>query len=432
MTLEQLAARVAEQLAPLRGKRLMIALSGGADSVALTLALCRLRDTVGWSICAAHVNHGLRGAESDGDQAFVEALCERYDLPLCCTRLSPPVGAGETWAREARYQALFDAARAQGCNVMVLAHHQDDQTETLLEHLLRGCGPEGLAGMRPMTTRNGMTLARPLLTTSRAELREALRDAGEGWREDATNSEAFCLRNRLRLELLPAMEALAPGAGVRMARAARLQGAEQQMLEDMEADFLRAYECGWRALPLAALRTLHPVMQGRVLRRWWGEQAAELPRLEEHQTEAFMALITASAGSRCNLPGDWHGERGSCFLHLVPPTVAGARRCFRRHAMHDCMGTVNVDGAGMAVGGRSRRRETRAGASGSVFSGMCAADAGAGGLAAAFWGRRAQELAGRADGSKNRRSVSGQGAAIVPGKRSAVDCGSGGRKCAED
>lgn len=322
MTLEQLAARVAEQLAPLRGERLMIALSGGADSVALTLALCRLRDTAGWAICAAHVNHGLRGAESDGDQTFVEALCERHGLPLCCTRLSPPMGAGETWAREARYQALFDAARAQGCNVVVLAHHQDDQVETLLEHLLRGCGPEGLAGMRPMTTRNGMTLARPLLTTSRAELREALQDAGEGWREDATNSEAFCLRNRLRLELLPAMEALAPGAGVRMARAARLQGAEQQMLEDMEADFLRAYECGWRALPLAALRTLHPVMQGRVLRRWWCELAAELPRLEEHQTAAFMALITAPAGSRCNLPGDWHGERGSCFLHLVPPTVA--------------------------------------------------------------------------------------------------------------
>ena len=182
MTLEQLAARVAEQLAPLRGERLMIALSGGADSVALTLALCRLRDTAGWAICAAHVNHGLRGAESDGDQAFVEALCERHGLPLCCTRLSPPMGAGETWAREARYQALFDAARAQGCSVMVLAHHQDDQAETLLEHLLRGCGPEGLAGMRPITTRNGMTLARPLLTTSRAELREALREAGEGWR----------------------------------------------------------------------------------------------------------------------------------------------------------------------------------------------------------------------------------------------------------
>lgn len=120
MTLEQLAVRVAEQLAPLRGERLMIALSGGADSVALTLALCRLRDMAGWAICAAHVNHGLRGAESDGDQAFVEALCERHDLPLCCTRLSPPMGAGETWAREARYQALFDAARAQGCSVVVL------------------------------------------------------------------------------------------------------------------------------------------------------------------------------------------------------------------------------------------------------------------------------------------------------------------------
>ena len=320
VTLEQVAQRVSVQLAPLKGTRLMIALSGGADSVALTLALCRLRACEGWELRAAHVNHGLRGAESDGDEAFVRILCAAQHLPLTCVRLTPPTGAGETWAREERYAALLAAAQQEGCGAVVLAHHQDDQTETLLEHLLRGCGPEGLAGMRPISTRAGMTLVRPLLGISRQALRETLRDANASWREDATNGEANCLRNRLRLEVLPMLEALAPGAGARMAQATRLQGAEQQMLADMEAAFLQAQDHGWDALPLAALRTLHPVMQGRVLRRWWAELPGDLPRLDERQTEAWRALITGKVGSRCNLPGDWHGERGYRFLHRTPPT----------------------------------------------------------------------------------------------------------------
>lgn len=146
---------------------------------------------------------------------------------------------------------------------------------------------------------------------------------GEGWREDATNSEAFCLRNRLRLELLARHGGTCPRCRGAQGSCGTFAGQRSsRMLEDMETDFCEPRTAAGRALPLAALRTLHPVMQGRVLRRWWGELAAELPRLEEHQTAAFMALIMASAGSRCNLPGDWHGERGSCFLHLVPPTVA--------------------------------------------------------------------------------------------------------------
>ena len=114
MTLEYLCQEVSRQMRPLAGQGVLIALSGGADSVALAWALCRLRQQEGWRLRAAHVNHGLRGEESDGDQAFVEALCRRLELPCACLRLSPPAQAGETWAREARYQALAAMARARG------------------------------------------------------------------------------------------------------------------------------------------------------------------------------------------------------------------------------------------------------------------------------------------------------------------------------
>lgn len=321
MTLKALSDLVAQQLASAAPQGVMIALSGGADSVALTLALCRLRDAQGWRICAAHVNHGLRGEASDGDEAFVRQLCARLSLPLRCVRLYPPGGAGETWAREARYAALIDAAQQLSCGVIALAHHGDDQAETLLEHLLRGCGPEGLAGMRPWTRRDTVLLARPLLSVSRQELREALQAAGESWREDATNAEPGCLRNRLRLEVLPRLEALAPGAAHRMAQAAALQAAEQTLLDEQTEAFLEQEDIGWRALSLQALQALHPVLQGRVLRRWWQTLAPQLPRLDQKQTEVWIRVLHGE-GRRCNLPGGWHGERGSRFLHAVPPTPA--------------------------------------------------------------------------------------------------------------
>ena len=319
MTLDGLCAEISLQMRPLRGQRVLIALSGGADSVALACALCRLREQEGWRLRAVQVNHGLRGAERDGDRAVVEALCSRLALPLSCRRLVPPARAGETWAREARYEAILAVAAETDCSVVALAHHRDDQAETLLEHLLRGCGPEGLAGMRSISRMGKVTLARPLLGVARAALRAALKAAGETWREDRTNAQAMCLRNRLRLELLPAMEALAPGAAERLADAARLQAGEQAMLTDMETVFLQRHDHGWLALPLDALEALHPAMRARVLRRWWREVAPEEPRLDERQTVAWLDLLPARCGARCNLPGNWHGERDYRFLHAVPP-----------------------------------------------------------------------------------------------------------------
>ena len=153
-------------------QRLLVGLSGGADSVALLLLLM----DAGKQITAVHVNHGLRGDASDGDEAFVRALCEKHQVPLLTYRADPPDNPGENWAREARYGFFREAMAKTGAEALVLAHHRDDQAETLLLHLLRGAGLTGLTGMSPDTTADGLRIIRPLLGYSRAELRAYLKE----------------------------------------------------------------------------------------------------------------------------------------------------------------------------------------------------------------------------------------------------------------
>lgn len=300
---------------PNQSEKLLVGLSGGADSVALLLLLLEN----GAQVSAVHVNHGLRGEASDGDEAFVRALCDQHDVPLYAYRLSPPENPGEGWAREARYACFHQAMAASGADALVLAHHRDDQAETLLLHLLRGAGLNGLAGMSPDTMLEGMRVLRPLLYFSRASLRAYLNQKEQTWREDVTNADSRYLRNAVRNELLPVMERLAPGAAQRLALTCSLLAEDGAALDALAADFLRAHPGD--ALPLAALQGQHPGMQKRILRMWWAEAAApaEERSLSAVQTTALHALLDEPASTRCNLPGGWHGQSGWTHLHLIPP-----------------------------------------------------------------------------------------------------------------
>lgn len=295
-------------------EHVLVGLSGGADSVALLLLLLER----GGRVEAVHVNHGLRGAESDADEAFVRALCEDQGVPLQVCRAEPPQGEspGEDWARRVRYGFFRQAMAACGAQALVLAHHRDDQAETLLMRLARGTGLSGLAAMAPETDMDGLRVLRPLLGVSRAALREMLVERGQAWREDASNGDPRYLRNALRLEVLPRLERLAPGASARMAGTARLLREDEEALDWLAGRFLQDHD-GGRCLPLAALAALPPGLQSRVLRAWWAGE--KLPPLSRPQTEALRALLAAPAGQRCNLPGGWHGHRGWTHLHLTPP-----------------------------------------------------------------------------------------------------------------
>ena len=296
-------------------EKLLIGLSGGADSVALLFLLLE----AGTQVTAVHVNHGLRGAESDADEVFVRALCEKNDIPLLTFRAVPPEKPGEGWAREARYAFFRQAMQTVQADALVLAHHRDDQAETVLLHLLRGAGMTGMTGMAEDTATAGMRILRPLLMYSRAELRAYLKERGQAWREDASNADPQYMRNALRKDVLPYLERLIPGASKRIANTASLLTEDEAVLNALTANFLTAHPGD--ALPLAELRAQPKGMQKRILRAWWEAIAApqEERSLSAAQTEAFYALVDSQASARCNLPGGWHGQCGWTHLHLVSP-----------------------------------------------------------------------------------------------------------------
>jgi len=191
-----------------KDKPVLVALSGGADSVSLLDVLVR----AGYSCIAAHCNFHLRGAESDRDEHFVRELCLQMNVPLEVVQFDTLTYARthnismEMAARELRYAWFEKTARAYGCQAVAVAHHQNDQAETILLNLKRGTGLRGLAGMRPKSTNpmapNGVPIVRPLLCTTRDYIEHYLRDKrGLEWVTDSTNSDTSITRNAIREQL---------------------------------------------------------------------------------------------------------------------------------------------------------------------------------------------------------------------------------------
>ena len=195
-----------------RGGKVLCALSGGSDSMCLLHLLSAMAEEGGFTLCAAHYNHHLRGAESDEDAAFVARWCEEYHIP--CTLGEGDVAAEaakrnqglEETARQLRYAFLTETAEALGCSRIATAHNADDNLETLLLHLTRGAGLHGLAGIPP---RRG-ELVRPLLTTPRADIEAYLEAHHIPHVEDSTNTDTKYARNKLRSQVIPVLRELNP------------------------------------------------------------------------------------------------------------------------------------------------------------------------------------------------------------------------------
>lgn len=205
--------------------RVIVALSGGADSVALTFALVELAAHAHWHLAGlVHVNHGLRGLESDQDETFCHALAARLALPIEVTRADVTGrrrernGSLEVAAREVRYAAFHGAARALDATVVATAHTQDDQAETVLLRLLRGASTRGTSAIRPRID----IFARPLLELRREDVSRYLADRAELHREDSSNRDMSIPRNRLRHTIVPVIDAEWPGGVSALARFADL------------------------------------------------------------------------------------------------------------------------------------------------------------------------------------------------------------------
>ncbi len=295
---------------------ILAAISGGADSLALFLALHRLAGKYGFKLRAAHLNHGLRGAESDADAAFVAGICSQFGVPLALDKVDV---AGmrargrlswEQAARIARYDFLTCVAMETGSSALALGHTSDDQAETVLMHLLRGTGIRGLRGMLPLsswcTAHGSATLVRPLLNVSRQETEAYCLEHGLTPRLDSSNLEERFTRNRIRRKLMPQLEQFNPSVKRSLLRLACTVAQDVAYLDQQTASVwssLAVVEQDGVRLDRRAFKALHPSLQAHVLHRAYAQTAGEASGLSMAQIEAMKDLAGKGAGRSLSLHG---------------------------------------------------------------------------------------------------------------------------------
>jgi tRNA(Ile)-lysidine synthase len=303
------------------GDTLVVAVSGGADSVALLDILVSLRD-LRLKLVVAHLNHMLRGEESAGDEEFVRNLAESYGLPFVLRRADVEEIARqerrslEDAGRSARY-ALFDevAATHRACSV-ALAHHADDQAETVLLRLLRGAGGSGLCAMAP---RSAGRYVRPLLAVSRSEIEVYLRKRGIAWRNDSSNGDGSFLRNRVRHELIPFLRGYNPSISRRLSATAEALAADEEFLDaaTKEAFARHAVSSADRVtLSVPGARSEPRGIRLRLYRRAVLQAKGDLARISFRHLQALERLIFSAAPHQTlTLPDAVRAER--CYEEVA-------------------------------------------------------------------------------------------------------------------
>lgn len=290
------------------GDTLVVALSGGADSTALLDLLVRLPG-YNFKLIASHLNHCLRGAEADADQEFCRGMAARYNVPFEVRRVDVKSMASDSGlnledaGRRARIQFLDEIRTKFDAAAVVLAHHADDQAETVLMRLLRGSGMSGLSGM---AFRNPRGYVRPLLEISRAEIEQYLLGLGLEWRDDASNSDTIYLRNRIRHQLLPLLEEYNPAIRSCLAATASvLSGDEELLVELTETAFDVAcrVEDDGIVCSVAQLCTLKTALCRRVLRHAFRRLTGNLDGVSQRHVDALCGMLDSDRpNSRLSLP----------------------------------------------------------------------------------------------------------------------------------
>ncbi|MGM9480894.1 tRNA lysidine(34) synthetase TilS [Roseateles sp. NT4] len=314
---------MAASATPRTGKAVAVAFSGGLDSTALLHATARAAE--GTRVVALHVHHGLQPQANDW-AAHCERVARECAAGFACTRLSGAPGRGdsiEAWAREGRHLALHDMAIAAGADLLLLAHHRQDQAETFLLQAMRGAGTAGLSGMPRAQWRDGLCWARPWLDRPRELIRAYAQQHALSWIEDPSNADARYARNRLRQTLWPAF----PAAEAGLAQAARWAQQVEALAAEVAAEDLARLSTPER-LDLVALAGLSPARASNALRAWLAPHTVAPTSLVER------LLTEWQPGSTLSWPapgGELHAYRDGLYwaaeaLRPPPPAILDLRR----------------------------------------------------------------------------------------------------------
>ncbi len=329
------------------GAPIVVALSGGADSVALLHALVELRESSGYRLAAAHLNHALRGDESDRDQCFCHDLCARLNVDFIVERatgLAAQMPNLEEAARQARHEFLDRAAVRTGSDYVAVGHHADDQAETVLMRLLRGTG---IAGLSAMAETGPGRLVRPLLSLTRADILSYLEGIGATFVTDASNFSSALLRNRIRHDLLPTLNReYAPGASKRLAALAAEMRSVDSFLSRAAAQELSGMLSAGGELDVSRFARADPSLRIPVLRQYLAIHLGSLRRVNRDHLEGLNHLcLSGPPNGEISLPGGRRAVRQYDRLRVADHVPAGRANFSTPLAFE---GTTEILEAGLA------------------------------------------------------------------------------------
>ncbi len=330
-----------------RGDRIVVAVSGGPDSTALLHVLHALSDECGIRIVAAHANHGFRPEESEREAAHVRDWCAALGIPCVIAALDIPAaiaaagGNAQSIAREKRYAFLHETAAAHDAASIALAHHADDQAETVLMRLLRGTGLTGLSGMALKRTEKNVELIRPFLRMKKSDLIRYCEAAGLAYCVDSSNAKTVYVRNSVRHDVLPMLERYNPNIAESLVRLAEISAEESDYLDrEAEAAFRAKVRAGRQECTMErqSLLDLHVALQRRLIKLILNYLALEkvstaFERIEGMRRAASddapsTAVIEAGTGIRCireydtlRWTNDANGQPPAAYEYIIGPEV---------------------------------------------------------------------------------------------------------------
>ena len=314
-----------EMLSP--GDCVLVAVSGGADSVALLYFLMEIQKSFFLTLSVCHVNHNIRGEDSLKDADFVKSLCLSLGLPFYyysanVKSASKNLGLSiEEAARKIRYSFLYKTAKACGAKKIALGHNQNDNAETLLLRLCRGTGLMGMRGILPIRKAYGFTLIRPLIETERVAIDALLEAKGIHFRTDISNFDRTFSRNRIRHDVIPALEQINPKAVAQMAKSMQILKEEEELLANMANDVVEGCfsqniaEEGFR-IYIPALLKVAKVLQRRVIRQCL-LRVCGLKDISQVHVAQIETLIESQTGKETHLPGGLRVFKEYDYLMLI-------------------------------------------------------------------------------------------------------------------